>query len=63
VAIHIYYAPESGEFRVIVGFGVVTAVVMKSIIFCLPPAFTLVSCSAYLFYPEDGSDMLLQNVG
>jgi hypothetical protein len=31
--------------------------------FCLPPAFTLVSCSAYFFDPEDGGDMFLRNVG
>jgi hypothetical protein len=25
--------------------------------FCLPPAFTLVSCSVYFFDPEDGGDV------
>jgi hypothetical protein len=52
-----------------VGFEVLTAVVMKSTIFwditqniCLPPAFTLISCSA-IFDPEDGGDMFLRNVG
>jgi hypothetical protein len=29
----------------------------------LPPAFTLVSCSAYFFDPEHGGDMFLRNVG
>jgi hypothetical protein len=29
----------------------------------LPPAFMLVSCSAYFFDPEDGGDMFLRNVG
>jgi hypothetical protein len=71
-----------------VGFEVLTAVVMKSIIFwdiapCGPlsvnrrfggtyylhleglktSAFTLVSCSAYFFDPEDGGDVFLRNVG
>jgi hypothetical protein len=32
-------------------------------LFCLPPAFTLVSCSAYIFDPEDVGDMFLRNVG
>jgi hypothetical protein len=27
------------------------------------PAFTLVSCSAHFFDPEDGGDMFLRNVG
>jgi hypothetical protein len=27
----------------------------------LPPAFTLVSCSAYFFDPEDGGDMFLES--
>jgi hypothetical protein len=45
------------------GSEVLTAVVMKSTIFCLPPAFTLVSCSAYFFNPEDGGYMFLRNVG
>jgi hypothetical protein len=30
---------------------------------CLPPAFTLVSCSAFFFDAEDGGDMFLRNVG
>jgi hypothetical protein len=30
---------------------------------CLPPAFNLVSCSAYYFDLEDGGDMFLLNVG
>jgi hypothetical protein len=30
---------------------------------CLQPAFTLVSCSAYFFDPEDGGDIFLRNVG
>jgi hypothetical protein len=30
---------------------------------CLPPAFTVISCSAYFFDPEDGGDMFLRNVG
>jgi hypothetical protein len=30
---------------------------------CLPPALTLVCCSAYFFDPEDGGDMFLRNVG
>jgi hypothetical protein len=29
----------------------------------MPPAFTLASCSAYFFDPEDGGDMFLRNVG
>jgi hypothetical protein len=29
----------------------------------LPPAFTLVSFSAYFFDHEDGSDMFFRNVG
>jgi hypothetical protein len=29
----------------------------------LPPAFMLVSCSAYFFAPEDGGDMFLRNAG
>jgi hypothetical protein len=29
---------------------------------CLPPAFTLVSCSAYFFDPENGGDMFLRKV-
>jgi hypothetical protein len=28
-----------------------------------PPAFALVSCSAYFFDPEAGGDMFLRNVG
>jgi hypothetical protein len=32
---------------ILVWFEVLTPVVMKSSIFCLPPAFTLVSCTAY----------------
>jgi hypothetical protein len=30
---------------------------------CLPPAFTLGSCSAYFFGREDGGDMFLRIVG
>jgi hypothetical protein len=33
-----------------IGFGVLTEVVMKCTIFCLPPAFTLVSCSDYFSF-------------
>jgi hypothetical protein len=29
----------------------------------MPPPFTLVSCSAYFFDPEDGGDIFLRNVG
>jgi hypothetical protein len=32
-----------------------------SLLLCLPPAFMLVSCSAY--WPEDGGNMFLQNIG
>jgi hypothetical protein len=32
-------------------------------LFCLPPVFTLVSCSVYFFDPEDGGYILLRNVG
>jgi hypothetical protein len=28
-----------------------------------PPAFTLVSCRTYFFYPEDGGDMFLRSGG
>jgi hypothetical protein len=37
----------------------------KSTIFwdIIPPAFTLVSWSAYFFNPEDGGDALLRNFG
>jgi hypothetical protein len=31
--------------------------------FCLPPAFTLVSCSADFLDSDDGGDMFLRNVG
>jgi hypothetical protein len=55
-----------------VGFEVLIAVVMKSTIVwdimpCSPLSvnrcFTLVSCSAYFFDPEDGGDMFLWNIG
>jgi hypothetical protein len=29
----------------------------------LPPALTLVSCSAYFFDPEDGGDIFFRDVG
>jgi hypothetical protein len=31
--------------------------------FRLPPAYTLVSCTAYFSDPEDGGDMFPRNVG
>jgi hypothetical protein len=45
-----------------VGFEVFTAVVMKSIIASLPPAYLLVLAEIF-FDPEDGGDMFLRNVG
>jgi hypothetical protein len=48
-----------------VGFEVLSAVVMKSTIFwdIRPPAFTLLSGSAYFLDPDDGGYMFLRNVG
>jgi hypothetical protein len=48
--------------NVVVGFEVLTAVVMKSralIVTCLHAGFLL----SLLFNPEDGGDMFLRNVG
>jgi hypothetical protein len=42
---HLYHIPEDSTLHA--GFEVTTAVVMKSTIFCLPTAFTLVFCLAY----------------
>jgi hypothetical protein len=32
-------------------------------LFCLPPAYLLVLLKFFFFYPEDGGDMFLRNVG
>jgi hypothetical protein len=46
-----------------VKFFAVNCTRMKSIIFRLPLAFTLVSCSGYFFDPEDGGDIFPRNFG
>jgi hypothetical protein len=37
--------------------------VASLVAWCLPPALTFISCSAYFFDTEDGGDKLLRNVG
>jgi hypothetical protein len=51
------------NFVLYIRFEVFTAVIMKSIIFCLPPAYLLVLAEIIFFDPEDGGDMFLRNVG